>query len=146
MPRDPPFGRLYFTRSSFSYRPVVLTVTVMGCDVRLRQNQPWVPANFAVNDPSAFSRIPTRMTAIGTRTAAAMPGLRARIVLVICFSVGLALTLVASGIVASLGMRHASRRWPRLDGILRKLPFVSCALVAAVGLYVGYEGLSRIAG
>lgn len=68
------------------------------------------------------------------------------IVLVICFSIGLALTLVASGIVASLGMRHASRRWHRLDGILRKLPFLSCALVAAVGLYVGYEGLNRIAG
>lgn len=68
------------------------------------------------------------------------------IVIVICFSIGLALTLVASGIVASLGMRHATRRWPRLDGVLRKLPFVSCALVATVGLYVGYAGLSRIAG
>ena len=68
------------------------------------------------------------------------------VVLVICFSVGLALTLVASGIVASLGMRRAVKRWPGLDGVLRKLPFISCALVAAAGIYVGYEGLSRILG
>ena len=31
--------------------------------------------------------------------------------LVVCFSIGLALTLVAAGAVAALGMRHAERRW-----------------------------------
>ena len=32
-------------------------------------------------------------------------------VLVLCFSVGLAATMVTVGVVAALGMRHAERRW-----------------------------------
>jgi nickel/cobalt transporter (NicO) family protein len=64
------------------------------------------------------------------------------IVLVICFSIGLALTLVASGIVASFGMRHVSRRWSGLDAFIRRLPYLSSAIVICVGLYVGYMGIA----
>ncbi len=42
--------------------------------------------------------------------------------LVLGFSVGLALTLVASGAIAALSMKHATRRWPWLNDISRKAP------------------------
>jgi nickel/cobalt exporter len=65
-------------------------------------------------------------------------------VLVLCFSIGLALTLVASGTVAALGMHHASRRWPGFDAFARRLPYASSAIVIAMGLYVGVEGWKHL--
>lgn len=66
-------------------------------------------------------------------------------VLVLCFSIGLALTLVASGAVAALGMHHASRRWSGFDAFARRLPYASSAIVIAMGLYVGFEGWRHLA-
>ena len=64
--------------------------------------------------------------------------------LVLGFSVGLALTLVASGVVAALGVRHLSRhaaaRWQGLHHLTENAPYVSSALIALVGLYVGWQG------
>ncbi|TDP83032.1 ABC-type nickel/cobalt efflux system permease component RcnA [Aquabacterium commune] len=64
--------------------------------------------------------------------------------LVLGFSVGLALTLVASGVVAALGMRHLSRhaaaRWPGLRHLTENAPYISSALITLVGLYVGWQG------
>jgi nickel/cobalt exporter len=65
--------------------------------------------------------------------------------LVLAFSVGLALTLLASGLIAALGLRHAASRWPGFDGALARLPYLGCAVIAAIGLYVGYSGLVRLA-
>ncbi|PWC73954.1 nickel/cobalt efflux transporter [Azospirillum sp. TSH64] len=66
-------------------------------------------------------------------------------VLVLCFSIGLALTLMSAGVVAALGMRHAERRWSGAFGrIARQAPYVSGALILAVGLYVGLHGLSGL--
>lgn len=66
-------------------------------------------------------------------------------VLVLCFSIGLALTLMSAGVVAALGMRHAERRWSgAFDRIARQAPYVSGALILAVGLYVGLHGLSGL--
>lgn len=67
------------------------------------------------------------------------------IVMVLCFSIGLALTLVASGAAAALGMHHASRRWPGFDAFARRLPYASSAIVIAMGLYVGYAGWKHLA-
>ena len=64
--------------------------------------------------------------------------------LVLCFSAGLALTLVASGALAALGMRHVSRRWSGFAAFTRKAPYFSGALIALVGLYVGYQGLLAV--
>lgn len=66
-------------------------------------------------------------------------------VLVLCFSIGLALTLMSAGAVAALGMRHAERRWSDAFGhIARQAPYVSGILILAVGLYVGVHGLSGL--
>ena len=61
-------------------------------------------------------------------------------VLVLCFSIGLALTLVAVGATAALSVRHATRRWSWFGTFARKAPYFSGILIIAVGLYVGYHG------
>lgn len=60
--------------------------------------------------------------------------------LVLCFSVGLALTMVLSGAVAALGMKHATMHWHGLDALVRKAPYISGLLIVLVGLYVAYHG------
>ena len=60
--------------------------------------------------------------------------------LVLSFSVGLALTMVASGALAALSVKHVSRRWSGFGEFTRKAPYVSGGLIVLVGLYVGYHG------
>jgi nickel/cobalt exporter len=60
--------------------------------------------------------------------------------LVICFSIGLALTMVAAGVLAALSIRHVSRRWSGFSTFARRAPYVSAALIIAVGLYTGWLG------
>ena len=64
--------------------------------------------------------------------------------LVLSFSVGLALTLVASGVIAALSVRYASKRWSGFGKIARRAPYFSSALILLIGLYVGYHGLQGI--
>jgi nickel/cobalt transporter (NicO) family protein len=64
--------------------------------------------------------------------------------LVLCFSIGLALTMVASGTVAALGMKHAARRFSGFGELARKAPYVSGLVILLVGLYLGYRGLSAL--
>lgn len=56
--------------------------------------------------------------------------------LVLCFSIGLALTLVAVGSAAAIGARQASNRWPWLGTVARRAPYLSSAVMIAVGLYM----------
>ncbi|HXZ59351.1 MAG TPA: nickel/cobalt efflux transporter [Steroidobacteraceae bacterium] len=65
--------------------------------------------------------------------------------LVLCFSIGLALTMVATGAVAALGMRHAARRFSGFGGLARKAPYFSGTVIMLVGFYLGYQGLSALA-
>ena len=65
--------------------------------------------------------------------------------LVLCFSIGLALTLVGFGAAAALSVQHAARRVPRFDALASAAPYLSSALVLAIGVYVGYEGLAALA-
>ena len=65
--------------------------------------------------------------------------------LVLCFSIGLALTMVASGALAALSVKHVSKRWGGFGEFARKAPYFSGALIALVGLYVGYQGLHALA-
>jgi nickel/cobalt exporter len=67
------------------------------------------------------------------------------IVLVLFFSIGLALTLLASGTVAAWGMRAASKRWSGFDAFADRLPYASSALVILVGLYIGWSGWVNLA-
>jgi len=61
-------------------------------------------------------------------------------VLVMSFSIGLALTMVASGVLAALSVRHVSRRWSGFGEIVRRAPYVSGVIILLVGLYVGTSG------
>jgi len=65
--------------------------------------------------------------------------------LVLGFSVGLAITLVASGALAALSMRQASRRWSGFGELAAKAPYASGILIMAVGLWVGWHGWRALA-
>ncbi|HKD52800.1 MAG TPA: nickel/cobalt efflux transporter [Steroidobacteraceae bacterium] len=67
------------------------------------------------------------------------------VTLVVCFSIGLALTMVTSGAVAALGVRHAARHFSGFGELARRAPYVSGTLILLVGLYVGYRGLHALA-
>ncbi|MCD9115352.1 nickel/cobalt efflux protein RcnA [Pseudomonas bijieensis] len=60
--------------------------------------------------------------------------------LVLCFSIGLAITLVTVGAAAAMGARQASNRWPWLSTVARRAPYLSSVLIIGVGLYVGIHG------
>lgn len=62
--------------------------------------------------------------------------------LVLCFSIGLAMTLVASGLVAAFGMKYAAKRWNGFGEFTRKAPYFSGLLILGIGLYVGYHSIS----
>ncbi|MBR8655175.1 nickel/cobalt efflux transporter RcnA [Achromobacter sp. Marseille-Q0513] len=61
-------------------------------------------------------------------------------VLVLCFSIGLAITLVTVGVVAALSVRHVTRRAPWFSAAARRAPYLSSLLIVAVGIYVGLHG------
>lgn len=64
--------------------------------------------------------------------------------LVLCFSIGLALTMVASGALAALSVKHVSRRWSGFGTFARKAPYLSGFVIVLVGLFVCYQGLSAL--
>jgi ABC-type nickel/cobalt efflux system permease component RcnA len=66
--------------------------------------------------------------------------------LVLGFSVGLALTMVASGVIAALSVKHLSKRMSggRFSELAAKAPYFSGGLILIVGLYVGYQGLHAL--
>jgi len=64
--------------------------------------------------------------------------------LVVCFSIGLALTMVASGTLAALSVRHVSRRWSGFGEFARKAPYLSGALILLVGAVLAYQGWAAI--
>lgn len=61
-------------------------------------------------------------------------------VLVLCFSIGLALTMVASGVIAAISVKQVSKRWSGFGEIVRKAPFVSGAVILLLGLYIAVNG------
>jgi len=65
--------------------------------------------------------------------------------LVLCFSIGLALTMVVSSALAALSVKHVSKRWGEFGEFARKAPYFSGTLSLLVGAYVGYSGLHALA-
>ena len=67
--------------------------------------------------------------------------------LVLGFSIGLALTMVASGVIAALGVKHLSKKVSsgRFSELAAKAPYFSGALILLVGLYVGWQGIHALA-
>ncbi len=64
--------------------------------------------------------------------------------LVLCFSVGLAVTMVATGAVAAWGVRHASQKIKGFSEIARKAPYFSSAILICLGLYILVQGWKHL--
>ena len=64
--------------------------------------------------------------------------------LVLCFSIGLALTMVSAGVLAALSVKHVASRWSGFGTFARRAPYVSSALIVLVGLYTGWLGWEGI--
>ncbi|CAN5749279.1 Ni(II)/Co(II) efflux transporter permease subunit NcrC [soil metagenome] len=60
--------------------------------------------------------------------------------LVLSFSFGLALTMVATGTFAAWGVQHASKRVKGFGELARKAPYFSSVLLTLLGLYIGIQG------
>ena len=65
-------------------------------------------------------------------------------VLVLCFSIGLALTLVTVGAAAALSVHHATKHWSWFGTFARRAPYFSSILIIAVGIYIGFQGWSGL--
>lgn len=66
-------------------------------------------------------------------------------VLVLCFSIGMAITLVTVGAAAALSVRHATKRWSWFNTVARRAPYFSSILIILVGLHVGFHGWQGLA-
>jgi nickel/cobalt transporter (NicO) family protein len=67
------------------------------------------------------------------------------VTLVLCFSIGLALTMVFAGVIAALSVRHVSQRWPGFGILARRAPYFSGAVIGVIGLFTGFQGLHTLA-
>ncbi|TPG55690.1 nickel/cobalt efflux transporter RcnA [Roseomonas nepalensis] len=68
------------------------------------------------------------------------------VALVLCFSAGLAAVMVAVGVGAAYGMRHAERRWSgAFEAVTRRAPLVSAGVILLVGLYMGWHAWAGLA-
>lgn len=61
-------------------------------------------------------------------------------VLVVCFGLGLALTMVSAGVLAALSVKHIASRWSGFGSFAPQAPYASAALIVLVGLYTGWLG------
>ena len=59
-------------------------------------------------------------------------------------SIGLALTMVMSGVIAALSVKHVSKRWSGFGSWSRKAPYFSSGVMILIGCYVAFEGLKHI--
>jgi nickel/cobalt exporter len=60
--------------------------------------------------------------------------------LVLCFSIGLALTMVAVGAGAAWSVNHVTKRWSGFEALADRAPFLSVALMVVLGLYTAWLG------
>jgi nickel/cobalt transporter (NicO) family protein len=67
-------------------------------------------------------------------------------VLVVSFSIGLALMLIAVGAIAALTVRHAIGRSRWFATLADRAPYLSGAIIILVGLYVSLHGLQLLRG
>lgn len=56
------------------------------------------------------------------------------------FSFGLALTMVATGVVAAWSVQHAQKRFKGFGEAMRRAPYVSCALLVLIAAYMAWHG------
>jgi nickel/cobalt exporter len=56
------------------------------------------------------------------------------------FSFGLALTMVATGVLAAWSVRHAEKRFKGFGEMMRRAPYVSCVLLVALAGFMAWHG------
>lgn len=66
--------------------------------------------------------------------------------MVACFSVGLALTMVTTGVVAAWSVQHAQRRFRGFGEAMRRAPYISCALLVVLAAYMAWHGWTTLPG
>ena len=66
------------------------------------------------------------------------------IALVLCFSIGLAITMVTAGVAAAISIKHISNRWSGFSTFAKRAPYFSSALIIAIGVYMAYQGFSAL--
>ena len=64
--------------------------------------------------------------------------------MVLCFSLGLAVTMVLVGVGAALSLRHVATRWKGFEVFAERAPYVSGALISIVGIYTLFLGVSSL--
>jgi nickel/cobalt exporter len=65
-------------------------------------------------------------------------------ILVLGFSVGLAITMVTSGVIAAISVKQVSKRWSGFGEVVRKAPYASGAVIMIVGVYVAVHGFMAL--
>lgn len=65
------------------------------------------------------------------------------ITLVSAFSIGLAVTLVAVGVAAALGMRYVSQRTTWVDRLVDRAPYISSTIIALIGVAMIVSGIQH---
>lgn len=60
--------------------------------------------------------------------------------LVVCFSIGLALTLVTVGVGAAVSVRQVAKRWHGFNTLAKRAPYFSSLLIGVVGVYMAVHG------
>ena len=66
--------------------------------------------------------------------------------LVAAFSFGLALTMVTVGAVAAWSVGHAEKKFSGFGNLMRKAPYLSCALLLTLASYMAWQGWHGLAG
>ncbi|WP_408641541.1 nickel/cobalt efflux transporter [Shimwellia pseudoproteus] len=64
--------------------------------------------------------------------------------LVVCFSIGLALTLVTVGVGAAVSVHQVAKRWHGFSAVAKKAPYFSSILIGCIGIYMGIHGYLAI--
>lgn len=68
------------------------------------------------------------------------------VVLVVCFSIGLAVTMVSAGVIASLSVTHIQKRWSGFGAFARRAPYASGALMMVIAAYMAVSGWMELGG
>ena len=68
------------------------------------------------------------------------------IALVLCFSIGLAAVMIATGAAAAMATRHVGQRWTGFERLARRAPYASSVLMLALAAYMSYAGVSGLSG
>ncbi len=64
--------------------------------------------------------------------------------LVLGFSLGLAVTMVASGVVAALSVKHLTKRFSRISNLFQFAPYLASLFIVCLGLFMGVQAWVRI--